>query len=244
MNSYILSTNKDPIGKAISDYFLFGKADPIRVFSSQFDEDEMPVEELFRDYKHMPILEQKAIELAHGKVLDVGAGSGCHTLILQDKGLEVCAIDISPLSVQIMKQQGIKDARLANLFQPDFAEHFDTVLMLMNGSGIIGTINNIPTFFQKMKLLLNPGGCILMDSSDLKYLFEDENGEILIDLADDYYGQIDFTMQYKNIKGEPFNWLYIDFETLAYYADCSGFKAEMIYQGEHFNYLAKLTQMP
>lgn len=232
------------MGKAISDYFLFGKADPIRVFSSQFDEDEMPVEELFRDYKHMPILEQKAIELAHGKVLDVGAGSGCHTLILQDRGLEVCAIDISPLSVQIMKQQGIKDARLTNLFQPDFAEHFDTVLMLMNGSGIIGTINNIPTFFQKMKLLLNPGGCILMDSSDLKYLFEDENGEILIDLAGDYYGQIDFTMQYKNIKGEPFNWLYIDFETLAYYADCSGFKAEMIYQGEHFNYLAKLTQMP
>lgn len=98
-----------------------------------------------------------------------------------------------------------------NLFDPHFPETFDTILMLMNGSGIIGKLENMAAFFQKMKQLLRPGGCILMDSSDLRYLFEDEDGSFLIDLAGDYYGEIDFRMQYKNIKGDSFDWLYVDF---------------------------------
>ena len=80
-----------------------------------------------------------------------------------------------------------------------------------------------------------------MDSSDLKYLFEDEDGSMLIDLAADYYGEIEFSMQYKQIKGEQFKWLYIDYETLNFYASQYGFKTELVYSGEHYDYLAKLT---
>ena len=139
-----------------------------------------------------------------------------------------------------MQERGL-NARLQDLFDPCFCERFDTILMLMNGSGIIGKLGRIGNFFQHMKLLLNPGGCILMDSSDLKYLFEDEDGSYLIDLAGDYYGEIDFRMQYKQIKGEPFDWLYIDFETLAFYAAQYGFKAEKIEEGENYAYLARLS---
>ncbi len=85
--------------------------------------------------------------------------------------------------------------------------------MLMNGSGIIGKLENLPDFFRKMKLLLRPGGCVLMDSSNLSYLFEEEDGSIVINLAGDYYGEVDFQMQYKNVKGDSFDWLYIDFQT-------------------------------
>lgn len=237
----VLTKEKDPMGQAIADFFRQGKAQPIRVFSSQFDEDEMPVKELFRTYTHMPALEQRALQLASGRILDVGAGSGCHSLALQEMGKEVCAIDISPCSVEVMRARGVKDARLANLFQPDLAERFDTVLMLMNGSGIIGRIEHMPDFFDRMKQLLAPGGCILMDSSDLSYLFEDENGEVYIDLAGDYYGQVDFRMQYKDVKGDAFDWLYIDFDTLSLYADQCGFRAERVEEGEHYNYLARLT---
>ncbi len=113
--------------------------------------------------------------------------------------------------------------------------------MLMNGSGIIGRLENMPLFFRKMKQLLRPDGCILMDSSDLRYLFEDEDGSFLIDLAGDYYGEIDFRMQYKDIQGDPFDWLYIDFQTLSAYAADNGFKAEMIKEGKHYDYLARLT---
>lgn len=241
METMLLTPEKDPMGAAIADYYNRHRADKLRVFSSQFDEDEIPVKDLFRTAQRMPLLERTALQLASGRILDVGAGSGCHALALQEQGKEVCAIDISPLSVEVMKQRGVKDVRLVNLFDEQFAETFDTLLMLMNGSGIIGRLENMPLFFRKIKQLLRPGGCILMDSSDLRYLFEDEDGSFVINLAADYYGEIDFEMQYKEVKGDVFDWLYVDFQTLSLYAAECGFKAELIKEGKHYNYLAKLS---
>ena len=243
MKTTLLPSHKDPMGAAIADYFAKGRAGKLRVFSSQFDEDEIPVEQLFRTFDEMPPLEQKALELAQGKILDCGAGSGCHALALQDMGKEVEAIDISPLSVDVMQKRGVKQAFQINLFDENYLQKFDTILMLMNGSGIIGKLENMNTFFTKMKQLLNPGGCIYMDSSDLRYLFEDEDGSFLVDLAAGYYGEIDFRMQYKQVKGEPFDWLYVDFQTLSYYAAENGFKAELIEEGEHYDYLACLKMV-
>lgn len=241
MATTILSADKDPMGAAISDYFTHQRADRLRVFSSQFEEDLIPVKELFRTIQTMPLLERTALQMSEGQILDVGAGSGCHALALQEMGKEVCAIDISPLSVEVMKQRGVKDSHLINLFDETFTDTFDTILMLMNGSGIIGRLTNMPEFFQRMKRLLRPNGCILMDSSDLRYLFEEEDGSIVIDLAGDYYGEIDFRMQYKNVKGDTFDWLYIDFQTLSLYASEYGFKAELLKEGKHYDYLAKLS---
>lgn len=241
MATTILSAERDPMGAAISDYFNHRRADRLRVFSSQFEEDVIPVKELFRNIQSMPVLERTALQMATGRILDVGAGSGCHALALQEMGKEVCAIDISPLSVEVMKQRGVNDVHLTNLFDETFTETFDSVLMLMNGSGIIGKLSNMPDFFRRMKCILRPGGCIWMDSSDLRYLFEEEDGSIVIDLAGDYYGEIDFQMQYKDVKGEPFDWLYVDFQTLSLYAAECGFKAELVKEGKHYDYLAKLS---
>ena len=243
MKTSLLSPNKDPMGSAIADYFAKGKSAKLRVLSSQFEEDEIPTEQLFRTYDEMPELEQEALQLAKGKILDCGAGSGCHALALQEMGKDVEAIDISSLSVEVMKKRGVKEAYCVNLFDENYLQKFDTILMLMNGSGIIGKLENMGAFFTKMKQLLNPGGCIYMDSSDLRYLFEDEDGSFLIDLAGGYYGEIDFRMQYKQIKGEPFDWLYVDFQTLSYYANENGFKAEMVKEGEHYDYLACLKMV-
>lgn len=240
MNTGLLSPHKDPMGAAIADYFTKGRAAKLRVFSSQFDEDEIPAEQLFRTFDEMPVLEQEALHRATGKILDCGAGSGCHALALQDMGKQVEAIDISPLSVETMQKRGVRQAYCVNLFDEHYLQKFDTILMLMNGSGIIGKLENMSTFFAKMKQLLNPGGCIYMDSSDLRYLFEDEDGSFLIDLAGGYYGEIDFRMQYKQVKGDIFDWLYIDFQTLSYYASENGFRAELVKEGEHYDYLACL----
>lgn len=240
MKANLLSPQKDPMGSAIADYFAKGRSAKLRVFSSQFEEDEIPAEQLFRTFDEMPELEQEALRLASGKILDCGAGSGCHALALQEMGKEVEAIDISPLSVEVMQKRGVRQAYQINLFDENYLQKFDTILMLMNGSGIIGKLENMGAFFAKMKQLLNPGGCIYMDSSDLRYLFEDEDGSFLVDLAAGYYGEIDFRMQYKQIKGEPFDWLYVDFQTLSYYAAENGFKAELVKEGEHYDYLACL----
>lgn len=228
------------MGAAIYDFHKNGTADVLRVFSSQFEEDEIPVADLFREYDDMPELERIALDEASGEILDVGAGSGCHSVALMKMGKSAVAIDISPLSVEVMKERGV-DALQVNLYDESFDRKFDTVLMLMNGTGIIGNLDNMPVFFERMKQLLKPGGSILIDSSDLRYLFEEEDGSLMIDLADDYYGQLDYQMQYKDVHGEPFDWLYVDFDTLAFYAEESGFDAELLAEGEHYDYLAKLT---
>ena len=230
----------DPMGAAIHDYYHTGKASRLIVKSSMFDDDEIPVETLFRDIVDMPPLERAALNLAEGRVLDVGAGSGCHSVALKAMGKEAVAIDISALSVNVMKERGL-DAREVNFFDKSFDEKFDTILMLMNGTGIIGRLENMPAFFERLKALLNEDGSVLIDSSDLRYLYEEEDGSLMIDLADEYYGLVDYLMKYKNILGEPFDWLYVDFETLSYYASENGFKAEMVYEGEHYDYLARLT---
>lgn len=238
----LIPPHKDPMGAAIAEYHRTGRAGTLRVFSSQFDEDEIPVEQLFRTFGEMPQIEQRALTMAQGKILDVGAGSGCHALALQEMSKEVTAIDISELSVEVMRERGIHDARAIDLYDERLAEQYDTILLLMNGSGIIGNISGMERFFLRMKQLLKPDGCIYMDSSDLKYLFEEEDGSYLIDVAGDYYGVVDFRMQYKQVKGETFDWLYIDFDTLSYYAEQYGFHAEIVCQGEHYDYLAKLSR--
>jgi SAM-dependent methyltransferase len=241
MNTTTVSKDKDPMGRAILDYYTTGKAAKLRVFSSMFYEDEIPVSTLFRSFEEMPVQEKKAIELCRGRVLDAGAGSGCHSKLLIERGLEVTAIDISELSVEVMKQRGI-DARVIDFFDERFTEKFDTILLAMNGIGIVGKTDRLGEFFRCAKRLLAPGGQILLDSSDIKYVFMDEDGSMEINLAAGYYGEVDFKMRYKNITGKPFDWLYIDFETLSMYAEEYGFNCEKCIDGEHYDYLARITE--
>lgn len=277
MNTEILSADKDPMGAAILDFQKQGKAARLRVLSSMFEEDEMPVKHLFRSTREMPVLEQKALQLAKGRVLDIGAGSGCHTLALQEKGFTVKAIDISPLSCEAMKLRGVKDAECINLFDPhlssgnhsgenqenhsgenqenhsgenqenhsrenqkQFEGGFDTILLLMNGTGIAGKIEHLPALFQRLKALLNPGGQILIDSSDLKYIYENEDGSFDINLNGAYYGEVDYQMIYKDVKGDRFDWLYVDFPLLKSIAETCGLHGELVAEGEHYDYLARI----
>ncbi len=240
MKHPVTNKEKDPMGRAIFDYFHTGKSGKLRVLSSMFYEDEIPVPTLFRGQDEMPIQEKKALELCRGRILDVGAGSGCHSIILRERGMEVVAIDISELSIEVMKERGI-DARNINFFDETFNEKFDTILFAMNGIGIVGKVENLGNFFRSAKRLLAPGGQLLLDSSDIKYVFMDEDGAMDIDLAAGYYGEIDYKMRYKNITGEPFDWLYIDFDTLSMYAEEYGFHCEKCIDGEHYDYLARIV---
>lgn len=231
----------DPMGAAIRDYHLRGKAARLRVMSSMFDEDEMPVDHLFRTFDNMPHLEQKALNMAYGKVLDIGAGAGCHALALQERGMDVKAIDISPLSCKVMKERGIKDVECVNLFCKQLQGKYDTLLLLMNGTGIAGKLSQLPALLNRLKELLNEEGQILIDSSDLKYIYENEDGSMDIDLNAPYYGEVDYQMQYRDIKGEPFDWLYTDPMLLASVSKQCGLQCQIMEQGEHYDYLAKLT---
>ena len=148
--------DKDPMGHAIADFHATGKAARLRVFSPMFDEDEIPVTTLFRSIDDMPVIEQEPLKAARGSILDVGGGAGCHSLALQAMGKAVTAIDISPLAVATMRELGVRDVREQDFFT--FNGQYDTILMLMNGIGIVGSISRLPAFFMQADALLAPGG--------------------------------------------------------------------------------------
>ncbi|MGN7514566.1 MAG: class I SAM-dependent methyltransferase [Allomuricauda sp.] len=231
----------DVFGMALRDYQNGEYTEDIKTYSSLDEEDVIPIPYLFRTFDEMPKIEQKALQLAYGKVLDIGAGAGSHALYLQKKGLEVTALDNSEGAIAVCKQRGLKSTVLSNIM--DYSgEKYDTLLLLMNGIGLAGKLNNLSHFLQHLASLLRPYGQILLDSSDIIYMFEqDEDGGYWIPNNEAYYGEVAFTMEYKGKKNKPFNWVYIDFNTLQNACESNGFNCELVISGDHYDYLAKLT---
>lgn len=230
----------DLFGQAILDFQTNNSPEDLQTETSISEADEMPVAYLFRAFDQMPLLEQTALELAKGKTLDVGCGAGSHCLHLQNKGLEVTAIDISAKAIAACQLRGLKHARVQHVLAIQ-NETFDTILLLMNGTGIFRTLEELPTYLQKLKSLLNPNGQILIDSSDLIYMYdENEDGSYSIP-AEGYYGELTFTVSYKGQTEAPFPWLYLDYNTLQRAAQAHGFQCEMLVEGDHFDYLARLS---
>jgi SAM-dependent methyltransferase len=231
---------KDLFGKAILDYQTNNSPEDLITETSISEADEMSVAYLFRSYAEMPKLEQKALQLANGNVLDVGCGAGSHAFYLQEKGFDVTAIDISANAIKACELRGLKNAKVQDIMQLE-GDKFDTILLLMNGAGMCGKLKNIPNFLQKLKALLTDEGQILVDSSDIIYMFdEDEDGGKWIPTDVDYYGEVVFDIAYKGEKEASFDWMYIDYNTLQNAAVANGLKCELILEGEHFDYLAKI----
>lgn len=229
---------RDIFGKALLDYYNGNYTEDVFTSTNISDEDELPLPFLFRDYDEMPPLEKKAMEHVKGRVLDVGCGAGSHALYLQEQGFDVKAIDVSKGAIEVSKRRGIKNAEVIALL--DETEKFDTILLLMNGSGIFQELSKVPHYLNHLKSLLNPGGQILLDSTDIIYMYEDEDGGYWKDLNANYYGELDYLVSYKG-ESEPLTtWLYIDFETLVTACTSVGLQCELIMEGEHYDYLARV----
>ena len=231
---------KDLMGRAIWDYYYQENSEDLQTETSISELDDLPVSYLFRDYQEMNALEKKALDLSFGKVLDVGSGAGSHSLYLQnERKLEVTALDISPKSIEVCKARGVKNAICEDLLR--FSEkNFDTVLLLMNGTGIFQSLEHIDQYLQKLKSLVAENGQILLDSTDILYMYDqDEDGGVLVP-ATGYYGELDYYLHYKGESELPMKWLYLDFDTLENAAIANGFKIQKIEQLED-SYLAQLT---
>lgn len=234
--------NPDIFGNAIKAYFESGDEEDILVHSPDFDDDVIPVPYLFRNFKEMPPLEKKALALCKGRVLDVGCGAGSHALYLEkEKNLSVTAIDTSKGAIEVCRKRGISDVR--NIAFEDLSEEkYDTILLLMNGTGIVGKMRKLDAFFQKLKSILNPKGQVLIDSSDLVYLFDtDEDGGVWVDAGKGYYGELTYSLSYNGKTSDKFDWLYLDFDSLSLAASKNGFSCDLVQKGEHYDYLARLT---
>ena len=231
---------KDLMGRAIWDYFYQENPEDLQTETSISELDDLPVSYLFRNYKEMNALEKKALDLSFGKVIDVGAGGGSHSLYLQNKrNLDVAALDISPKSIEICKARGVKNA-VCEDFLKFSNDKFDTILLLMNGTGIFQSLKNVDQYLQKLKNLISENGQILLDSTDILYMYDqDDDGGVLVP-ATGYYGELDYYIHYKGESELPMKWLYLDFNTLKNAAIANGFKIQKIKQLDD-SYLAKLT---
>lgn len=227
-------------GMAMNDYYQGNRDAKIKIHSPDFEEDEIEVSWYFRQYDDMPEIEKKALDLCQGKIIDIGAGAGSHALYLQKKGMDVTALDISGGACEIMRMRGVKKVLQEDIFTYK-EEKYDTSLMLMNGIGVTGSIENLDIFLDSLNDLLNPGGQLLFDSTNLIYLYSNDQGEEKINLNDDYYGQVQFRMEYDDFFTRQFSWIYIDFDTLAGMAEEKGLKAEKIMDGENYHYLGRIS---
>ena len=231
---------KDLFGNALLDYWNGNYTEDLYTETTISERDVLPLPYLFRSYSEMPTLEQKALDLAYGKTLDIGCGSGSHSVYLKEKGLNVTAIDISEGAVQVAKLRGL-NARLQDVMTIE-DEEFDTLLMLMNGTGIFQKTTQVVEGLMHLKTLLNPGGQILVDSSDLRYMYDTgDDGAIWVPGELAYYGEVEYTVFYKGEQDDPFWMLYLDEALFAVLCQEAGFSMEIVQRGDNYDYLARLT---
>lgn len=234
-------TNEDLIGGALMDYHKGNYTEDIISHSSLGDTDTLPLPHLFRSLKDMPLLEQKALKLAQGHILDIGCGAGSHALYLQQKGYAVTGLDSSYGAIEVCKQRGLKQTVCSDIL--DYKKSgYDTLLLLMNGIGIAGELESIDLFLSHLASLLSKNGQIILDSSDIIYMFEEDNdGGYWLPGSAKYYGEVEFYLEYKNEKSKSFKWLYLDFNTLQRAANNNNLSCELVSEGNHYDYLARLS---
>lgn len=226
---------KDILGLALHDHYYQNQPQKLWIHNQYGPKEEMPVDTYFRTQDEMPDLEILALNQCRGKVLDIGAGAGSHTLILQKWGLDVTALDISGMGVSVMKARGVVKTIEADIFTYQDTK-YDTLLLLMNGIGLTGTLTKLRLFLKHAKSLLKPGGQLLFDSSDIAYLYENT-----LPSTDKYYGELWYQYEYKKQKTEWFQWLYIDQQTLSFIAAEEGWNLEILQEDEYDQFLVRLT---
>lgn len=209
------------------------------------DTDALSAAHFFRSESDLPPVEREALALCEGRVLDFGAGAGCHALVLQERGHSVCAVEILPELVELLSRRGVLDARPGSVFHPP-AGRWDTVLMLMNGWGLPETLAGLERFLVSAERLIAPDGQMIADSTDVRRFAADwrvENGHRFA-LRDDgrYVGEIQFQLEYDGRRGDPFTQLYVDPDTLRVLGARTGWEVEIVASGQNGEYLSRLRR--
>lgn len=152
-------------GRALRDYHAGDRDAVMLLHSSLGEHDEIPASLFFREPDDFFPFEEAALALARGRILDAGAGTGVHALRLERRGLDVTAVEIVAAAAEIMRDRGVRRVVEGDMFELDLGR-FDTVLMLMNGIGPVGTLVGLERFLERAGRLLRPGGQILVDSGE------------------------------------------------------------------------------
>ncbi|MFX0030219.1 MAG: class I SAM-dependent methyltransferase [Candidatus Hermodarchaeota archaeon] len=231
----------EPFGLALKEFYKGNEQAKVIFLRDDGLRDEYFVSQCFRNEQDFSTFDNKAIDLCYGKVLDIGAGVGPHSLALQNRGLDVYALDISSYACDIMKNRGIRNVICSDVYELD-EKNFDTILLMGRAIGFVEDISGLQNFLEFCKTLLNPNGQIILDSLDVRYT--DDAGHLAYQEKNRklgrYFGVIGLQMEYKGRLGEKFRLLHIDSQTLKGCAEEIGWVFELIIQEETGSYLGKI----
>jgi SAM-dependent methyltransferase len=234
-----------PHARALLSFESGDEQATITVVDDLGDSDALPVSWFFRDPDDFPEMERVALDLCRDRILDLGAGAGCHALALQERGHRVCAVEILPELVELLRRRGVVDARAGSVFDPP-AGRWDTVLMLMNGWGLPETLSGLERFLAGLDQIVAPGGRLIADSTDMRSIATDWRREdgIRLALRDDgrYVGEIQFQLEFEGERGDPFSQLYVDPDTLSALARRAGWEIAIEAHGPNGAYLSSLRR--
>jgi len=230
-----------PLAKALVAYDGGDQGATLRVHSDLGEPELMAVSIFFRSPEELRDVDREALNLVHGRVLDVGAGVGSLSLTLQDRGVDVTAIEVIPEAVDIMVRRGVREARLGWVQDLPASATFNTILLLMNGAALAGTMAGLPPLLRALGRLLAPGGQLLLDSTDLIQTGGGES-EIPGDEEGRYPGELHYQMEFRGERGAPFPQLFVDPVTLEATASEEGWMTELVREEEAGGFLAKLTR--
>jgi cyclopropane fatty-acyl-phospholipid synthase-like methyltransferase len=232
----------NPLGMALLAYHSGNTDACFTITRDDGFEQTVPVK-VFSEAHQFPDIEVRALDLCFGTVLDVGAAAGRHSLELHRRGMEVWSLDVLPETKQIMSERGVPRPNIGDVLS--YSERvFDTVLMLMNGIGMVGTPQRLDEFLRHAHRLASPGGQILCDSIDVSVTqapihvaYRTKNIE-----RGFYPGQQRFTIKYEGVLGAPFDWLHLDFASLAKHCQAADWNCQLIHQKPDGHYLARIIQ--
>jgi SAM-dependent methyltransferase len=229
-----------PHARALADFHAGARDTVIRLRSSLGEDDEIPVSIFFRGPEEFFPFETYALDLCRGRVADLGAGTGVHALVLQDRGFDVTAVERLDEGARIMRERGVARIVHGDMFAPGLGT-FDTVIMLMNGIGPVGTLAGLDRFLGEAGRLLEPGGQLLVDSGEARPAAEADPESWPPPTADRYPGEAWIRLGFGELQGGPFRELYVDAGTLARRARRAGWRCSIVHQ-EEGGYLARLTR--
>jgi SAM-dependent methyltransferase len=233
-----------PYALALSDFHAGVEKATLTLWSNLGEVDELPATLFFRRRADFFPFETYALELCHGRTLDAGAGTGIHSLELQARRIEVTALEILPELIEIQRVLGVR-RRLQADFRVWSGDCFDTVLMLMNGIGPVGTLTGLDSFLAHAHRLVRPGGQLLVDSGEAIVVGEPDPRDAARwpPTEAGYTGEAWIELEYRGLRGAPFRELYVDMSTFAARAERAAWSFDVVFEGEAGSYLARLTPL-
>jgi SAM-dependent methyltransferase len=162
-----LPKDRDAYGHGLLDFLQGDASNEVVERDDGLIEPDVGPSGYFAPYRSWPAMEKRAMRYVRGRVLDVGAGAGRVALRVQEQGLDVVAIDNSPLAVKVCLLRGVKDARVVPFTQVSSKLGvFDSIVMFGNNFGLFGSFERAQWMLRRLKKLTSADARIVAETLD------------------------------------------------------------------------------